>query len=151
ADRFRQALQHVLGRSAASAFVEKYRSEGRLSGSAVIGEVTGRVAVVVDDLVTSGSTLARAAQACMDRGAKAVHAVATHGLFVGDVRAVLSSGALGSVTVTDTVPIHRVPSELRGTLVHVVSVAPLLAEAIARLHTHGSIVEIVEHPLPPTS
>lgn len=146
AERFRQGLERLIERPIGSAFIEKYRSEGRVTGSAVVGDVADRVAVVVDDLVSSGTTLARAASACIERGATTVHAVATHGVFVGDAGSVLASDALSSVTVTDTIPPFRLSSELSSHKVDVLPIAPLLAEAISRLHTGGSLVELVEEP-----
>ena len=64
ADRFRAKLAAILGRPVGAAFAEKYRSEGVLRGDGLVGDVRGRVAVVVDDLVSAGHTLDRAARAC---------------------------------------------------------------------------------------
>jgi ribose-phosphate pyrophosphokinase len=145
AQRFREALHRLLAVPVGTAFVEKYRSGGRIRGSFVVGDVTGRVAVVVDDLVSSGTTLVRAARGCMDAGAEAVHAVATHGIFSGDAGSVVASDALSSVTVTDAIP-PAVRAAVHTAKVEVVPIAPLLAETIRRLHAGGSIVELVEEP-----
>jgi ribose-phosphate pyrophosphokinase len=145
AERFRETLEQLVEVPVTSAFVEKFRSEGRVTGGAVVGRVSGRIAVVVDDLVSSGTTMIRAARSCIEAGAVAVHAVATHGLFVGDASQVLTSELLSSLAVTDTVPPFRLPESLRSSKVRVLDVAPLLAEAVRRLHEGGSIVELVEH------
>lgn len=145
AERFRESFERLLERPAAGAFIEKFRSEGRVTGGAVVGRVSNRVVVLVDDLVSSGTTMIRAAHACLDAGATAVHAVATHGLFVGDAASVLASDELESLTVTDTVPAFRLPDALLSTRVRILDVSPLLAQAIRRLHEGASIVDLVEH------
>ena len=145
--RFRESLEHLLERPIGSGFVEKHRSAGRVSGGALVGSVRGRVVILVDDLVSSGTTLVRAARACHDAGATDVHAVATHGLFVGDASRVLDVDVLTSLTVTDTVPPFRLETHALSLEVDVLEVAPLLAESIRRLHVGGSIVELVEREL----
>src|SRR5688572_23493719 len=69
AEAFRQMLERQLARPVGFGFVEKFRSEGVVRGSAVAGEFAGRVAVIVDDLISTGGTLVRAALACRERGA----------------------------------------------------------------------------------
>lgn len=144
AERFRQKLEHALSRPVESALMGKSRSEGVVSGEAFAGDVQGRVAIIIDDLIASGTTLARAAEACRARGAAEVHAAATHGLFVAAASGVLERAALDSVVITNTVPpAHLAPDLLRNKIV-VLNVAPLFAECIRRLHTGGSLVELIE-------
>ncbi|HTO05284.1 MAG TPA: ribose-phosphate diphosphokinase, partial [Opitutus sp.] len=78
AEDFRQALGRATGRMPLSAFLEKHRSEGVISGSALIGDVAGRIAILVDDLISSGKTLVRGAATCRAHGATHVFAAATH-------------------------------------------------------------------------
>ncbi len=144
AEAFRERLEERLGRPASAAFVEKKRSEGVVSGSLLVGEVAGRVAVIVDDMIGSGTTVARAARACRAQGASRVYAVATHGLFLTGSAEVVADGALDGVVVTDTIPPFRLPEELVRAKVTVLRLAPLLAEAVARLHTGGSLVELMQ-------
>lgn len=94
AERLRSALAARLGREIGIAFMEKQRSLGKVSGSALIGKVAGCTAVIVDDLISTGGTLSRAARACRDAGAAHVHAAAAHGLFVGDAHQILNDQAL---------------------------------------------------------
>ena len=144
AERFREALARALGREVGIAFLEKQRSEGVVSGEAVVGEVAGRTAVILDDLIATGTTLCRAARACRERGAVEVHAAATHGLFMGGAPELMAEPSLTGIVVTDSVPPFRLdPARARERLV-VLEVAPLLAAAIERLHDDGSIVELVE-------
>lgn len=143
AQRFRDALARRLGREIPMVFVEKQRLDGAVTGRAV-GEVAGRTAVILDDLISTGTTLRQAARACREQGAAQVHAAATHGLFVGGAPELLADPHLERVVVTDSVPPFRVdPGLARGKL-EVVEVAPLLAAAIERLHDDGSLSELLE-------
>jgi ribose-phosphate pyrophosphokinase len=104
AEDFRQAISSALSRPVHSAFVEKYRSAGVVSGSAVIGDVKGKVAIVIDDMISSGTTLARAAEACLARGALKVYAAASHGVLGSKSSDTLSNPALEKVIITNTIP-----------------------------------------------
>lgn len=131
----RDALAEVSGADIPMALLEKRRSGGVVSGSEhVAGPVEGRVAVIVDDLVASGTTLVRAAVACRAHGAQAVLAAATHGLFTGDADAVLNRGELETLSITDSVPPFRLRSETVCNHLEILELAPLVAEAIRRLH-----------------
>jgi len=144
AERFREALSRRLGREAGSAFLEKYRSAGVVSGAAVVGDIEGRTAIIVDDLISTGGTIARAVAACRSRGARAVYAAATHGIFVGDAARLVGDPGLERLVITDTVPPFRLdPALVRGKMT-VLDTAPLFAEAIRRLHTGGSITDLQE-------
>lgn len=144
AEDFRQALSRRLGREAGGAFLEKYRSAGVVSGAAVVGDIEGRVAIIVDDLISTGGTIARAVAACRSRGARAVYAVATHGIFVGEAARMVADPGLERLVVTDTIPPFRLDPALVRRKVTVLDTAPLFAEAIRRIHTGGSVVELSE-------
>jgi ribose-phosphate pyrophosphokinase len=144
AERFQSALRRRLGRPIEAAFVEKYRAGGIVSGEALIGNVKDRTAIILDDLISTGGTLVRSAKACRAHGATRVYAAATHGLFVGKPEALLGETALDQLVVTDTVPPFRLPVEAMGSKVVVLETAPLVAEAIRRIHTGGSLVDLME-------
>jgi len=144
AEAFRQALGKSLGRPVSSAFMEKSRSAGVVSGEAVVGDVSGKTALVIDDLISTGTTLARAAAACTALGANRVYAAASHGVFVGDAGKVLANPALEKILVTDSIPPFRLPPALLENRVEILQSAPYFAEALRRLHGGGSLVELLE-------
>jgi ribose-phosphate pyrophosphokinase len=142
AEAFRQRLAAALGRPVASGFVEKYRSGGTLSGDTLAGDVEGRIAIVVDDLIAAGNTVARAAVACRNAGATRLIAVATHGVFAAEADRVLAAAPIDEILVTDSIPPLKLTSDaVRGRL-KVVSAVGLFAEAIRRMHGGESLVEL---------
>jgi len=143
AEAFRLALARAIDRPIGAAFMEKRRSEGVVSGEAVVGEVGGRTAIIIDDLISSGTTLARAAAACKALGANRVYAATSHGLFIGAAASVLADPALEKVLVTDSVLPFRLPPALLQSRVEVLDCAPLFSEAMRRLHSGGSLVELL--------
>jgi len=141
---FGEALERAVEREVATAFVEKHRSGGVVTGGAFAGEVKDRVAIIIDDLISSGGTILRAARACRDLGARKVYTAATHGLFVDNAGEVIADDALEQVVVTDSVPPFRLDRDaLRDKLV-VLDSAPLFAEAIRRIDRGESITELVD-------
>ena len=143
AERFRQALGHALNRELNVAFMEKARAKGVMRAGRLIGEVADH-AIIVDDLISTGGTLLHAAAACRESGAEKVYAAAAHGIFVGAANRLLSGTELDKIVVTDTIPPFRLDSELSRNKLTVLSAAPLFAEAIRRIHTGGSLVELLE-------
>lgn len=144
ADAFRESLERTLKRPLARAFMEKKRSEGVVSGEMLVGEVAGRHVIIVDDLISSGTTIERAVAACKAHGAQKIHAAATHGVFTGKAGGLLSNPALESLVVTDSITPSRLEGGLASRSLTVVSCVPLFAEAIRRMHTGGSLVELLQ-------
>jgi len=143
ADAFRESLERRLRRPVASAFLEKRRSEGVVSGDAVVGTVADRIAIVVDDLMASGTTIVRAARACRERGALGVYGAVTHGVFGRGADEALADPALDLLVLTDTIPPFRLASPAAREKLVVLEAAPLFAEAIRRIHGGGSLVELL--------
>ena len=143
AQLFREMLEAECGRQANAAYMEKRRSAGVVSGTLLVGEVAGATALVVDDLISSGGTMLRAAKALRANGARQVVALAAHGLFTGDAAATLARKEVDRWIVTDTVPPFRLPADLAVRRLEVISAAPLLAETIRRLYENGSLVELL--------
>jgi ribose-phosphate pyrophosphokinase len=144
AQLFREMCEKVLGRPLGSAFMEKRRSAGVVSGTMFVGDVAGSSVLVIDDLISSGGTILRAAEACKEHGAASVSAFAGHGLFTGTAEQAVASPLLTGITVTDTVPPFRLESAVAEEHLEIVSAAPLFAEAIKRLHENGSLTDLLE-------
>lgn len=102
----------------------------------VIGEVRGKTAIVVDDFTISGGTLIEAAHALLDRGAREVYAVVTHGVLSDGSTDKIQASPITKLLMTDTVETQ--PVELCAKI-DVVSIAPLIGEAIIRVHNRASI------------
>jgi len=134
AEAFRLVLAEALGRPVGMACVEKYRSAGVVSGNMLIGDVKDRTAILIDDLISTGTTLMRAAGACRDGGADAVMAVASHGLFTGKAGEVLGDPELQQLVVSDSVAPGRAGADALQPKLAVVSSAALFGDAILQLH-----------------
>jgi ribose-phosphate pyrophosphokinase len=100
------------------------------------GDVRGRDAIIVDDIIFTGGTLIESCSALLKAGARSVRACVTHGLFTKDARARLDASHLERIYVTDSVPRAE---QLAGGKVHVLTIAPLLAEAIRSIAEGRSI------------
>jgi ribose-phosphate pyrophosphokinase len=144
AQLFQECFEAMLGRPVGSAFMEKRRSAGVVSGTRLVGDVSGATVLVVDDLISTGGTMVRAAEACLAEGAQTVYALAAHGLFVGEAATAIADPRLAGIIVTDTVPPFRLAAAVVDKHVEIVSAAPLFAEAIRRCHEGGSLVELLE-------
>lgn len=101
-----------------------------------IGQLQGRKALLVDDMIDTAGTLCQAAATCLQKGAAEVHAVATHGVLSGPAIERIAASDLESVVITDTVPL---PPEKQLPNIMVLSVAPLLADAIEAIHEDRSV------------
>ena len=102
----------------------------------MVGDVAGKTAVIVDDMISTGGTLIEASQLLVERGASAVYACAVHALFADSAATRIRDSGVCRTIVTDTVSLSDVQ---RDGVVEVLSVAPLLAEAIMRIHKDLSI------------
>ncbi len=105
----------------------------------VIGEVEGKTAVLVDDMIDTAGTLAASSEALMNAGAREVHACATHGIFSGPARERLDASPLKKVVVTNTLPI---PEERLSEKVEVLSIASIFANTIASVFKDESVSEL---------
>ncbi len=150
AQLLQEMIEAMSGKPAGFAFMEKRRSSGVVSGSLFAGDVADRHAVIVDDMISSGGTVLRAAQACRERGAASVRVCATHGLFSEGSADVLADAAIDEFLVTDSVDRFDVPADIREQKVRVIPVAPLIAETIRRLHDGKPVGQLME-PVGPGS
>jgi len=102
----------------------------------ILGEVDGKNVIIVDDMLATGGTLTEAITALKKKGAKDIYAAITHPLLCGPAIERLKKCEMKELVVTDTIPI---PAQKRLSNIKVLSIAPLLAEAISRIHNEQSI------------
>jgi ribose-phosphate pyrophosphokinase len=140
ADFFREALEAAIGKPVAKALADKHRAGGVVSGDLFVGDVADATALVIDDLVSTGTTLARAARAARQGGARRVFALVTHVLLKDDAR-VLEDPAIDRFVVTDSVGLH--PDVVSHRKVEVLPVAPLLAAAIREMHEGRGLANLL--------
>jgi len=109
----------------------------------VIGDVAGQRCVIVDDLVSTGATLATAARALRDNGATGVDVVATHAVFTEGSLGLLHAAPVDEICITDTIPYPNGQRSFDDApKLKILSVAPLIAEAIVRVHEGRSVSEL---------
>ncbi|TFB51496.1 ribose-phosphate diphosphokinase [Cryobacterium tagatosivorans] len=113
----------------------------RVSVHEIVGQVEGRVCLIVDDMIDTGRTIAQAAEALRDAGAIGVVVAATHAVFSHPAIEMLQNSAISAVVVTDTLP---VPEEKRFPTLTVLPIAPLLARAIHEVFDEGSVTSLFE-------
>lgn len=129
------------------AIVDKRRSHDVANFSEVmeiIGDVEGKVAILVDDIIDTAGTMVNAADALVKNGAEKVYACAVHGVLSGPATERIGASVLEDLVLTDTIPLSEEKRELKTTTL---SIAPLFAEAIRRIHLDHS-VSILFEPKP---
>jgi ribose-phosphate pyrophosphokinase len=107
----------------------------------IVGEVKGRVCLLVDDLIDTGRTITKAAEALKANGAIGVVVAATHAVFSDPATEMLQSPAIDSVVVTDTLPL---PPEKRWDRLEILPIAPLIARAIREVFDDGSVTKLFD-------
>ena len=107
----------------------------------VVGQVAGRTCILVDDMIDTGATIAKAAEALFEQGADRVIATATHGVLSGGAVDILKNSQISEVIITNTLP---VPQEKRFDKLTVLSIAPLLARAINEVFSDGSVTSLFD-------
>ena len=125
------------------AIVDKRRERaGESEVMNIIGDVSGRSCILVDDIVDSGGTLVNAADALLDKGAKEVYAYITHGVLSGGAVSRITSSRLKELVITDSI----MPTEAVKVAhnIRVISIAPLMGEAIGRTATESSVSSLFD-------
>jgi len=143
AELLRELLEASSGQPIGKAFFEKHRSAGVVSGDLFVGDIEGATALIVDDLISTGNTLLRAAKAARRAGARQVIALVTHGLFMTGTATVLADPAIDRIVITDAVPAFRLGPEVARHKLDVLPTAPLFAETIRRLHNGHSLSDLI--------
>ena len=134
----KKARMYAKRLGATMAIADKERVDHTESARVVdlIGEVAGKTALIVDDFTASAGTLVEVAECLVERGAHTVHAAVSHGVFAGDAMKRLDASPITTLLTTDSVENHPVDLSDK---VRIVSVAPLFAEAIRRIHQRESV------------
>lgn len=107
----------------------------------IIGQVAGKTAILIDDIIDTAGTITQAAEALLDKGAKEVYACCTHPVLSGPAVERLNQSPLREVVVTNTIPL---PPDKQVAKIKVLSVAPLLGEAIIRIHQDLSVSKLFD-------
>src|SRR5712664_1673896 len=107
----------------------------------VVGQVAGRTCILVDDMIDTGSTIAKAAEALFEGGAANVIVTATHGVLSGPAVDLLKNSAISEVILTNTLPIEP---EKQFDKLTVLSIAPLIARAINEVYSEGSVTKLFD-------
>jgi ribose-phosphate pyrophosphokinase len=109
----------------------------------LVGDVSSKTAILVDDMADTCGTLVKAAETVMGNGAKEVVAIVTHGILSGNAIATLNDSCLSAVVVTNTVPLGD--KKERCDRLRVMDISPTLAEAIRRTHNGESVSFLFTH------
>jgi len=146
---FQELLEDRCGRPVELAFIEKRRASGKVSTGRLVGNVSGRAALIVDDLCATGGTLIRAAERCREAGASAVHVAVSHTPYAEGLEAVLASDAISDVLATDSVGSRRDHAPVLGRKLITLPVAVLLGQAVRRMLSGKPIAPLLTRwPVP---
>jgi ribose-phosphate pyrophosphokinase len=119
------------------AIIDKRREGAIVKAMTLIGNVWGKEAVILDDMINTGSTLVMATETLLRHGARSVHACVTHPVLAWNAVGSINGSLLQSLIVTDTIPLS--PEAAACEKIKVLSVAELLGEAIKRIHDQDSV------------
>ncbi len=120
------------------AIIDKRREAANVSQVMnIIGDVKGMIAILLDDMIDTAGTLTHAAEALLEHGAKEVYASASHPVLSGKAMERIRNSNIQEIVVTDTIPLRQEATQEKR--IKVLSVAPLLAEGIRRIHTEDSV------------
>jgi ribose-phosphate pyrophosphokinase len=127
---------------ASLAIIDKRRvGDSKTEVANVIGEIGERDVVIVDDMITTGGSMTNAIRTARQHGARRVFPLVTHGVLCGEAFERLSEVGLDELVITDTIPLKRRYAELP---IRVLSLAPLLGDAIRRIHTNQSVSSLFD-------
>ncbi|OHB69273.1 MAG: ribose-phosphate pyrophosphokinase [Planctomycetes bacterium RBG_13_63_9] len=134
----KRALWHMAQLGGNLAIIDKRRSSAERTRQANVigGPVDGKVALIFDDMISTAGSICGAAEVIHKAGARQIHLAATHGLFCGDAIEKIENAPIDAVVITNTIPLAPEKAVPR---IRVLSVAPLLGEAIKRIHRNQSV------------
>ena len=143
AEQFQRTLSRRMKRELQVMFMEKYRSSGEVWGERISGDTKSKTVIIIDDLISTGGTIARAAVACRNSGANNVMALATHGIFAGKADEKLMEKALDQIIISNTIPPFRLENKEAEKKVTVLDAAPFFAKAIKQIYEGGSVTGLL--------
>ena len=132
-------VARLLGTPLAIVDKERIGNQQRVAAQALIGEVNDRHVYIIDDEIDTGGTIMAAAQIALQRGARSVTAACVHALLSGNASTRICESEIEELVVTDTIPL---PPAKRHDKITLLSLAPLLGEAITRIHSGRSVGEL---------
>jgi ribose-phosphate pyrophosphokinase len=146
AQRLRDVLSAQLKNEVGSAFMDKQRNGGVVSGETLVGKVVGKRVLIVDDMISSGTTMCRAVAACRKAGATEVHLAAAHAVFQPQARQLFANidrqMQPDGVVVTNSVALSADFQAFLGNGLTVLDIAPLIAKTIERLRDGESVADL---------
>lgn len=124
------------------AIIDKRRPKPNVSEVMnIIGDIKGKEAIIIDDLIDTAGTITQGSEELVSRGATAVYACCTHAVLSGPARERVANSSINEMVVTNTIPLN---SEQKHDKITVLSVAPLIGDAIKRIHDDWSVSELFE-------
>lgn len=139
----KRVLKHVARLGGGLSIVDKRRSGSTTRQANLIGApIEGKIALIFDDMISTGSSIAGAAEMVARAGAREVYLAATHGVLCGPAIERIAKSPAKLVVITDTIPLTP---ERRLPKIHTLSVAPLLGEAVKRIHFNESVSRLFNH------
>jgi ribose-phosphate pyrophosphokinase len=126
------------------AFIDKRRqSATSVAMTAIVGDIAGKTILMFDDMITTGGTISEASRILKDHGAGKIYVTATHGVFAGQAIERLVQSPIERIIITDTIPACERLAPLRDRLT-ILTVAPLMGEAIKRIHLNQSVSAVLK-------
>lgn len=124
--------------NASLAIIDKRREKANVSKVMhIIGNVQGKTAILLDDMIDTGGTIVQAAEALRDNGAKAVYACCTHPVLSGNAVRKIADSPIKEMIATNTIPLSAEAKKVKK--IKVLDVSPILGEAIKRIHNEESV------------
>lgn len=144
AELLRHELERILDRPVGKAIMDKHRSAGVVSGELFAGDLTGQTAIIVDDLIASGTTIVRACEASRAAGAKSVIAIGAHAMFTAESKLFDKEGP-DTILVSDTIALPEDLPPAARAKVQVIEASDLVADVVARLHSGEPVSELLPY------
>ncbi len=142
AGSIKRTLSHIARLGGELTIIDKRRRGEQTQAAHLIGApVEGKTALIFDDMISTGTSICNAAQAIHEHGAREIYLAATHGVLCGTAAECLREAPVKQVVLTDTIPLSEEKQKQIGKL-YIRSVAPLLGEAIKRIHFDQSVSEL---------